>query len=102
MADLLDKSLQHFQVLQNISAIDRLSRIVIGMAMIGIWLFSPMQTVSVWTALLPLTGALVALSGILGWCPVYALFGTRSCGTDAHNACGTLPFQLSRLFRHPD
>ncbi|WP_455205716.1 YgaP family membrane protein [Kaarinaea lacus] len=99
MTQLIDKSLQNSNALQNLSAIDRSIRIVIGAALVSTWLLADITTVSFWFALLPLVGAIVALSGILGWCPVYAAFGTKSCGVDSHNRCGTLPFQLSELFK---
>ena len=99
MIQLIDKSLQNTNVLQNISAIDRSVRIVVGAALIGTWLFADIHAMSLLLALLPLIGALLVLSGILGWCPVYALFGTKSCGADNHNPCGTLPFQIRELLK---
>jgi hypothetical protein len=100
MTSLIDKSLQHPNALQNIGIIDRTVRIIIGLAMISVWFFYPISTLSVWLALIPLAGALTLLSGILGWCPVYALFGTKSCGVDERNTCGTYPDQLDHLI-HP-
>jgi len=99
MIQLIDKSLQNANVLQNINAIDRAVRIVIGAALISSWLFIDIHAVNVWLALLPLVGAVLLLSGVLGWCPVYALFGIKSCGVDNHNRCGTLPFQISELLK---
>lgn len=98
MMQIIDKSLQHRYPLQNISAIDRTARIVIGMILIGAPFFMEVNAVNIWFVLLPLAGIVPLLSGIIGWCPVHAFFHTRSCGTDKHNTCGTLPFQLQRLF----
>ncbi|WP_455222336.1 YgaP family membrane protein [Kaarinaea lacus] len=98
MVQLIDKSLQHKHPLQNISAIDRTARIIVGMALIGVWFVVDITSVNMWLALLPLIGIVPLLSGIIGWCPVNAMFNTKSCGTDSHNACGTFPYQLSRLF----
>jgi hypothetical protein len=95
---LIDKSLQTKNPLQNISAIDRTARIIIGMLLISVWFVIDISTVNMWLALLPLIGIIPLMSGIMGWCPVHAMFNTKSCGTDSHNTCGTLPFQLSRLF----
>jgi hypothetical protein len=98
MVEFIDKSLQHKYPLQNISAIDRTARIVIGAALISVWFIVDISSVNMGLALLPLIGIIPLLSGIIGWCPVHALFNTKSCGTDSHNACGTLPYQISRLF----
>ena len=98
MIQFIDKSLQHKYPLQNISAIDRTARIFIGAALISVWFFMDVNSVNIWLVLLPLIGIIPLLSGIIGWCPVHAFFNTKSCGTDSHNACGTLPFQLQRLF----
>jgi len=98
MVQLIDKTLQHKHPLQNISAIDRTSRIIIGMALIGVWFVVDFNSINIWLALLPLIGIIPLLSGIIGWCPVHAMFNTRSCGTDSHNECGTFPYQVSRLF----
>jgi hypothetical protein len=98
MVQFIDKSLQHNHPLQNISAIDRTARIIIGAALISVWFVAEFSAVNMWLAALPLIGIIPLLSGIIGWCPVHALFNTRSCGTDSHNACGTFPYQLQRLF----
>ncbi|WP_455199334.1 YgaP family membrane protein [Kaarinaea lacus] len=98
MVQLIDRSLQNKNALQNISAIDRSARIVAGMALISVWFFVDINSVNIWLALLPLIGIVPLMSGIIGWCPVHAFFHTRSCGTDSHNTCGTLPYQLHRLF----
>ena len=99
MADILDKSLlQDKQSLQNIGAIDRTARIIIGVALISVCFFVELSSTNIWLMLFPLIGIIPLLSGIMGWCPVYALFHTKSCGIDSHNACGTLPFQIQKLF----
>lgn len=99
MIQMIDKTLIHEHPLQNISAIDRTARIIIGSALIAVWFFMEISTVNIWFVLLPLLGAIPILSGIIGWCPVHALFHTRSCGTDRHNTCGTLPYQFFKLFQ---
>lgn len=98
MVQFIDKSLQHKSPLQNISAIDRTARIIIGAALISVWFVVDISSMSIGLAALPLIGIVPLLSGIIGWCPVHAMFNTKSCGTDSHNACGTFPFQLQRLF----
>ena len=97
MVQFIDKSLQTPNALQNIGLIDRGVRVLVGAGLIGVWLFYPMETVNLWFAALPLFGVLPLLSGILGWCPVYALFQTKSCGMDERNVCSTAPDQLLHL-----
>ena len=100
MADIFDKSLlQHQNALQNIGAIDRTARIIIGIAFISVCFVVEITSANVWLMLFPLVGIVPLLSGIMGWCPVYAMFHTKSCGIDSHNACGTLPFQIQKLFK---
>ena len=100
MVQLIDKSLQNGNALQNIGLIDRSVRVIVGLAMISAWFFYPVESVSLWFAILPLLGVFPLLSGILGWCPTYAIFHTKSCGTDKRNSCGTLPDQLDHMI-HP-
>jgi len=96
----IDKSLQNPNVLQNIGIIDRTSRVIIGSVMVGVWFVYPIASVSMWFALLPLLGVFPLITGILGWCPVYGLLKTKSCGSDERNSCGTFPDQLDHLI-HP-
>lgn len=96
----IDKTLQNPNALQNIGIIDRVSRVLVGSAMIGVWFVYPIASVSMWFALLPLLGVFPLITGILGWCPVYGMLKTKSCGSDKRNSCGTFPDQLDHLI-HP-
>jgi len=100
MVQLIDKSLQNRNALQNIGLIDRTVRVIVGAAMISVWFFYPIETVNLWFAALPLLGVLPLLSGILGWCPTYAMFHTKSCGMDKSNSCGPITDQLEHMV-HP-
>ena len=100
MVQLIDKTLHNPNALQNLGIFDRVARVVIGLGMIGVWFFYPIQSVSMWLALVPLIGIYPLLSGILGWCPVYAMLHKKTCGTDAKHTCGTFPDQLDHLI-HP-
>lgn len=97
---LYDKSLHNPNALQNIGIIDRVTRILVGSVMIGVWFVYPIASVSMWFALLPLLGVFPLITGMLGWCPTYAMLKTKSCGTDKRNSCGTFPDQLDHLI-HP-
>lgn len=93
----VDKSLSNPFALQNIGIIDRTARVIVGTAMIGSWFVFDIASVSMWFALLPLLGIVPLMTGMLGWCPVYGMFHTKSCGSDKRNSCGTFPDQLDHL-----
>jgi len=56
---------------KNIGGIDKIARIVIGIALIA-WavLGGPVWA---WIGVLPLA------TGLLGWCPAYSLLGIKTC-----------------------
>jgi len=58
--------------MKNIGNIDRLLRIVIGLAIISLVFWGP-KTAWGWIGIIPLATALI------GWCPLYAIFGIRTC-----------------------
>lgn len=55
----------------NVGVIDRTARIVVGVALV-VWALAggPLWA---WIGVVPL------LTGALGWCPAYSLFGLRTC-----------------------
>lgn len=60
----------------NVGTIDRVLRIVVGLALIGaaLGLFgSSYQTVWGWLGLIPLA------TGLVSWCPAYRILGIRTC-----------------------
>ncbi len=56
----------------NVGGIDRIARIVIGLVLIGL---AATGTVDWWGWL----GALPLATGVIGWCPPYALLGFNTC-----------------------
>lgn len=56
----------------NIGNIDRIIRILVGIALIAIVFVGP-QTPYGWFGIVPLATALI------GWCPVYKLIGIKTC-----------------------
>ena len=102
MDKFFNKSIQkHPYAPQNIGIIDRVSRVSVGLVLICIWFIFPypIYADSVWFALLPFLGVAPVVTGIIGWCPTYAIFKTKSCGTGKRNNCGTFPDQLDHLLR---
>lgn len=59
---------------QNVGGIDRTLRIVVGLVLIAL---AATGTVGAWgwIGLLPLA------TGLIGWCPPYAIFGIKTCKT---------------------
>lgn len=60
----------------NVGLIDRVLRIVVGLALIAValGLFGPAnQTMWGWIGVIPLA------TGLVSWCPAYALLGIRTC-----------------------
>lgn len=62
--------------IQNEGAIDRVTRIVAGLILIALVFVGP-QTVWGWLGMIPL------ITGIVGWCPVYSIFGIKTCKIEA-------------------
>ncbi|MCB5207761.1 YgaP family membrane protein [Methylovorus mays] len=59
---------------KNVGSNDSVMRIVSGVALLGamFWIQSPWR----WLGLL---GIVYLMTGILRWCPAYALFGVSTC-----------------------
>lgn len=58
---------------KNVHKIERVVRIVAGLAVLSLVFVGP-QTPWGWLGLVPLA------TGVLGWCPPYALLGISTCG----------------------
>ena len=56
----------------NVGGIDRILRIVLGLALIGLTLTG---NIGVWGWL----GVVPLATGAIGWCPPYAIFGFNTC-----------------------
>ena len=57
---------------RNEGAIDRALRVVLGIALLSLVFFGP-QTPWGWLGLIPLA------TGLIGWCPLYAMVGASTC-----------------------
>ena len=58
---------------KNVGGIDKIIRILAGVALIAWALMG--GPVWAWIGVVPLA------TGLLGWCPAYTLFGMNTCGT---------------------
>ena len=57
----------------NEGGLDRAVRVVVGLAILSLVFIGP-KTPWAWLGLVPL------LTGLVGFCPAYALFGLNTCG----------------------
>ena len=57
---------------QNVGGIDRILRIVVGLVLVAL---AATGTVGWWGWL----GVVPLATGLLGWCPPYAIFGWNTC-----------------------
>jgi hypothetical protein len=61
----------------NVGGIDRILRIVVGIALIAFALFSGHEyAVWGWVGVVPLA------TGLIRWCPVYLPFGIKTCSSE--------------------
>ncbi|MDM7456233.1 MAG: DUF2892 domain-containing protein [Tepidimonas sp.] len=59
---------------RNVGGIDRILRIVIGLVLVAL---AATGTVGVWGWI----GVVPLATGLIGWCPPYAIFGINTCKT---------------------
>ena len=57
---------------KNVGGIDRTLRIIVGLALIA---SAATNTIGMWGYL----GVVPLLTGLIGWCPPYAIFGFNTC-----------------------
>jgi len=58
----------------NVGGIDRLVRVVVGIALIAL---AAAGTIGMWGYI----GVVPLLTGLVGWCPAYLPFGFKTCKT---------------------
>lgn len=61
----------------NVGGIERPIRIVLGILLLGVGAFSAMPPVGTGVALV--AGTISLVTGAIGYCPMWALFGINSC-----------------------
>lgn len=64
---------------RNVGSLDRALRVVAGIVLLGMVFYGP-ETVWGWVGIIPL------VTGLIGNCPAYAIFGLSTCklkGSDA-------------------
>lgn len=61
---------------QNVGGIDRILRIIVGLALIGATL-AGVEVLQPWGWI----GIVPLATGLIGWCPAYLPFGIKTCKT---------------------
>jgi uncharacterized membrane protein HdeD (DUF308 family) len=64
----------------NVGTVDRVLRVVVGLALIAAFFFLPAQSGWHW---LYLIGIVPLVSGLLAYCPVYSALGYSTCRADS-------------------
>jgi len=65
--------------MKNVGKIDRALRLIVGIVAIALVFVGP-RTPWGWLGLIPL------VTGLIGWCPAYRIFGLRTCGPSSEKA----------------
>ena len=60
----------------NESTTDRVVRVIAGLVLLSAWVFGWMT--GTWEAIFAIVGAVLLLTGIVGFCPLYAVFGAST------------------------
>ena len=63
----------------NVGGIERTIRIIVGALLLGLALFGGMPTAGMWV--LGVIGAIALVTGAVGFCPAWTLFGINTCHT---------------------
>jgi hypothetical protein len=57
-----------------VGMVDKILRIIAGVVLIG---FTLMGTIGIWGWI----GIIPLATGVMGWCPLYSIFGLNTCPT---------------------
>jgi hypothetical protein len=63
----------------NEGTIDRALRVIVGLVLIG--LAAAGTLVGIWVWIGGVIGVVLVLTGLVGFCPAYAIFGMNTCPT---------------------
>lgn len=87
---------------ENIGLVDRMVRFFGGGALM---IFGVITALMKWHDVISAVAIFLAvyplMTTMVGWDPIYELFGTRSCNLEGgRNQCGTLPYELDSALGH--
>ena len=64
----------------NVGGLERPIRILLGMLMLGIGVFANLSLIG--TAIVLMVGSIALVTGLIGYCPLWTLFGIDTCPTE--------------------
>lgn len=64
--------IRRYKMTKNIHPIERIVRVVVGITLVSLAFWGPKN---MWFLL----GVVPALTGFIGWCPPYSVFGINTC-----------------------
>ena len=62
-------------VMSNVGTLDRIMRVIVGMALV---LLPTITGLAIWSGIAAAVGAILVVTALFGFCPIYALFGLSS------------------------
>ena len=62
---------------RNVGGIDRILRIVVGLVLIALYFVAGLA--APWNLVSVAVGGVLLFTGVVGWCPPYALLGINTC-----------------------
>lgn len=87
------------RTIQNLNIVDRFMRLLLGVTLLGLVIVTLKEGDSFgWNIYIMLGAIYPLMTAIMGWDPLYAVLGIRSCNKEGCLACGTFPFQLDAAF----
>ena len=90
----------------NIGLADRVIRFIVGFALLGTGAIgmTATPTITALEAVAVIVSIYPLMTSMLGWDPLYALFGARTCSIEGgRNQCGTFPYEVdAALGRDPE
>lgn len=92
----MERIKSRLSVVQNLGLADRMVRVFIGTALLAGGIVSMFNNAMLtWEPYAMLISIYPLLTCMLGWDPMYASFGARSCSLEGgRNACGTFPYEV--------
>ena len=67
----------------NLGKLDIAARFIVGLGSIVVGAYMAFAMGNVYGLALAFVGGILTITGLMKWCPMYAIFGLRSCPLDA-------------------